>query len=95
MQDSIIGCGRQFSPELLNHLRQFSQQKPTPSRNQMAREACLALAWYSPDGRPAISSAKVALRKLHKRGLLTLPPRSRRPTIPAAMPRWWGLNYGI
>jgi hypothetical protein len=35
------------------------------------------LGWYSPDGRPAVASAKVALRKLHKRGLLTLPGRDR------------------
>jgi hypothetical protein len=70
--------GREFSPELLTHLQQVSQQQPTPSRNHLAREACAALGWYQSDGRPAVSSAKVALRQLHKRGLLTLPGRSRR-----------------
>jgi len=44
----------------------------------MAREACAHLAWYSPDGRPAVSSAKVALRKLERRGLLSLPARQGR-----------------
>jgi hypothetical protein len=44
----------------------------------MAREACAHLAWYSPDGRPAVSSAKVALRKLERRGLLRLPARQPR-----------------
>jgi hypothetical protein len=83
MLDTIVVCGRDFTPELLTHLQQLAQQQPPPSGNRMAREACSALAWFSPDGRPALSSAKVALRKLHKRGLLGLPvcksPRRGRP----------------
>ena len=83
MLDTIVVCGRDFTPELLTHLQQLAQQQPPPSGNRMAREACSALAWFSPDGRPALSSAKVALRKLHKRGLLTLPacksPQRGRP----------------
>jgi hypothetical protein len=73
MIDAITVSGRQFTPELLTHLQEFVQQKPAPSRNGMALEACSALAWYSADGRPALSSAKVALRKLHRRGFLLLP----------------------
>lgn len=72
MFDTITVCGRDFTPELLTHLQQFAQQQPSPSGNRMAHEACSALAWFSPDGRPALSSAKVALRKLHKRGRLSL-----------------------
>jgi hypothetical protein len=82
MLDTITVCGRDFTPELLTHLQQLAQQQPPPSGNRMAREACGVLAWFSPDGRPALSSAKVALRKLHKRRLLSLPackspPRDR------------------
>ncbi len=79
MQEPIIVCGREFSAELLMHLRQLTTQQPPPSRNQMARETCGNLAWFSPDGRPALSSAKVALNKLRKRGLLPLPARQARP----------------
>ena len=71
-------CGRFFRPEVLEHLRQCTAQMPAPSRNTLAREVCLHLAWYSPNGRPAVSSAKVALRKLERRGLLTLPVRRQR-----------------
>lgn len=78
MFDSIIVCRRAFSPELLQHLNQLTQQQPAPTRNMVAREACQHLAWYMPDGRPAVSSAKVALRKLERRGLLSLPARRRR-----------------
>jgi hypothetical protein len=80
MFDSIVTvCGRQFSPELLTHLSQFANQEPAPSGNQIAKEACSALAWFSPNGRPALSSAKVALRKLQRRGLLELPRSKGRP----------------
>jgi hypothetical protein len=72
MIDAITVSGREFSPELIGHLQQLARQAPPPSRNLLAQETCVALAWYSPDGRPALSSAKAALRKLQKRGLLTL-----------------------
>jgi uncharacterized protein DUF4338/transposase-like protein len=79
MQEPVIVCGREFSPNLLTHLQQLASQQPAASRNQLARETCLGLAWYSPDGRPALSSAKVALNKLDKRGLLQLPRRQAAP----------------
>ena len=79
MRDPYVVCYRKFSSELVRHLNELSQQEPPPTRNMLAREACAHLAWYAPDGRPASSSAKVALRKLERRGLLTLPPRRPRP----------------
>jgi hypothetical protein len=81
MIDAITVCGRQFTPEILTHLRAFALQEPSPSRNRIAQEACCTLAWYSPDGRPALSSAKVALRKLHKRGFLLLPEKKGRSSM--------------
>jgi hypothetical protein len=74
MNEPIIVCGRQFFAELLEHLNQLAGQQPPPTGNTLAREVCELLAWYGPDGRAALSSAKVALRKLQKRGLLTLRP---------------------
>ena len=78
MEQAIVMCGRQFTPQLVEHLNQLVRQEPAPSGNLLAREVCAHLAWYSPDGRPALSSAKVALRKLQKRGVLVLPPRQGR-----------------
>ena len=72
MQDSLIVCGREFRPEVVDYLNELARQDPPPTGNTLAREACLLLAWYRPDGREALSSAKVALRKLQKRGVLTL-----------------------
>lgn len=87
IDSNITVCGRQFSPELLTHLRQLAHQSPAPSKNQIAREACQALAWYSPNGRPAVASAKVALRKLQRRGLLELPPSRGRLSCPHRLHR--------
>lgn len=69
MQEPIIVSGREFRPEVVEQLKQLAQQQPEPSGNTLAREACALLAWQGPDGRPALSSAKVALRKLQKRGI--------------------------
>ena len=78
MLNPYVVCYRTFSPELMTHLNELARQEPPATRNMMAKEACAHLGWYSPDGRPAISSAKVALHKLARRGLLTLPARKPR-----------------
>jgi hypothetical protein len=72
MNEPIIVCGREFRAEQVEHLNQLARQQPPPTGNTLAREACGLLGWYRPDGRPALSSAKVALRKLQKRGILRL-----------------------
>jgi hypothetical protein len=74
VQEPIIVSGREFRPEVVEHLNQLARQQPSPSGNTLARETCALLAWYGPDGRAALSSAKVALRKLQKRGILVLHP---------------------
>ena len=80
MQEPSVVCGREFRPEVVEHLNQLARQQPAPSANTLAREACALLAWYGPDGRPALSSAKVALGKLQRRGILVARPvRSKVP----------------
>jgi hypothetical protein len=70
MNEPIIVCGRVFRPEVIEHLNELAAGQPVCSGNTLARETCALLGWYSPDGRPALSSAKVALRKLERRGVL-------------------------
>src|SRR5476651_1177071 len=70
INDPIIVCGRTFTPGFIEHLNVVWAQEPTPSNNELARIVCEHLAWYSPNARPALSSAKVAVNKLRKRGLL-------------------------
>ena len=70
MNKPLLVCGRVFTPEFIEQLNLLQQQDPPLSKNELARVVCQRLAWFSPDGRPAISSASVALRKLRHRSLI-------------------------
>ena len=74
MDTALRLCGRTFTPALLMHLAEMMAANPKIRRGDLAREVCVQLDWYSANGRPAVSSARVALRKLARRGLLALPP---------------------
>jgi hypothetical protein len=60
MMESVVVCRREFTPELLEHLRLLYAAERPRTRHMLAGEVCAQLAWYMPDGRSAISSAKVA-----------------------------------
>lgn len=66
----ITLCGKLFIPELIDHLNELLAENPAMSHNAQARVVCDHLGWYSPKGMPCVSGAKVALRKLRRRGLL-------------------------
>ncbi len=70
MQKPLAVSGREFRPEVVAHLNELVREQPGITGNTLARETCALLAWYGPSGLPALSSAKVALRKLQKRGVL-------------------------
>jgi len=81
MDTPVQVCGRTFTPALVLHLADIMAADPKIRRGDLAREVCAQLDWYSANGRPAISGARVALRKLQGRGLLALPtakPQARR-----------------
>jgi hypothetical protein len=80
-------CGQTFSDSLRLHLQELAAQQPPPFRNALARELCAQLNWRSPNGRPAVSSAKVALRKLERRLLLTRPAKRSGPRPPHRLRR--------
>lgn len=87
MSMPIILSGRVFTDELIAHTRELCQAQPPPSGNDLAREVCLQLDWRSSHGRWALSSCKVALRKLHKRGLIPWPCAQRAGTGPRRLRR--------
>jgi hypothetical protein len=78
MDEPIVLCGRIFTPELIEYLKDAQQKDPELSKNDFARLVCRELGWYAPDGRPSLSSAKVALRKLRHRGLLPAEAEKKR-----------------
>lgn len=72
-------CGKFFKPELIEHLNQLQAQDPALSNRSLARIICELLPWSSPDGRLAVTSARVALSKLRAKGVLEGPKRRSAP----------------
>ncbi len=66
--------GREFTNELLERLNAEVRADPNLSRSELSRSVCGWLGWQGPDGEPKQVSCRVALLKLHRRGLIELPP---------------------
>ena len=93
--------GRNFGAGQLALVREQIRRVPPANRAEVARRVCLVLDWRSPGGGYALMSARVALLRLHRLGLIVLPaPRSRHnnenrrlgvvPAPAVTPPRWFG-----
>ena len=71
-------CGRDFTQQELETIRRIIVEDPQQSRAHISRLVCKALRWYKPDGGLKDMSCRVALLRMHKDGLLTLPPPTHR-----------------
>ena len=72
--------GREFSDELLERLNAGVRGDPDVSRSELSRRVCDWLGWKGSDGEPKQVSCRVALLRLHRRGLIELPkPRGEVP----------------
>jgi hypothetical protein len=58
--------------DLIRSIIAWSQEHPT--REAIARAVCQSLAWVKPDGGPKLVTAKVALLRMHRDGIIDLPP---------------------
>ena len=68
-------CGRDFSPRELELIRSLAARRDTiPHRAALARALCRRLGWRKPDGGLKFMSASVALLRMHRDGLIQLPP---------------------
>lgn len=77
---SIRYCGRDFSEDELNQIRQLIAEDSGRNRAQLSRLTCQALKWYKIDGGLKEMSARVAMLRMHKDGLIRLPaPLCKRP----------------
>ena len=69
--------GRPFSREVLEELRVQIRLAEGCNRAEIARRVCRQFGWTNRSGRWALMSARVALLRLHARGLIELPqPRN-------------------
>jgi hypothetical protein len=70
-------CGRPFDEADLETIRSEILRANPPLRSQIARQVCQALEWTDALGRPKEMSARVGLLRLHRAGLIELPPPTR------------------
>ncbi len=70
-------CGREFSVADLAHIRQLLALQPALGRVALSRRLCQDLGWLNALGQPKEMSARVALLRMERDGLIQLPaPRS-------------------
>lgn len=67
-------CGRDFTPEDLDLIRQLIAERPARNRAQLSRLLCQRLGWYKSDGGLKEMSCRVAMLRMHRDGLIHLPP---------------------
>lgn len=66
-------CGRQFSAADLAHIRALLALQPALGRVALSRRVCQDLGWLNALGQPKAMSARVALLRMEKEGLIQLP----------------------
>lgn len=66
-------CGREFSDEVLQRIRERVQTDDALTRTALSREVGSWLDWRDAKGRVSAMSCRVALRKLDRQGVIALP----------------------
>jgi hypothetical protein len=67
-------CGRLFTTEEMDWIRRLLVSEPKLNRAQLSRRVCDGLHWLRPDGRSKEMSCRVAMLRMQRDGLITLPP---------------------
>lgn len=70
-------CGRLFSAQEIEQIRGLIASEPKRNRHQLSRLVCDELVWLRPDGRRKEMSCRVAMLRMHRDGLISLPPPER------------------
>lgn len=71
-------CGRPFTPEEIERIRNLIAAHPSARRAELSRRVCEMLGWLKPDGKLKAMSCRVAMLRMQRDGLITLPaPRHR------------------
>ena len=67
-------CGRLFSGDEILGIRRLMIEHPSYNRVALSRAVCDAIGWIKPDGRRKEMSCRVAMLRMHRDGLIILPP---------------------
>jgi hypothetical protein len=71
-------CGRTFTVAELELIRKLIDSSPPKNRAQLSRLVCQHMGWYKADGGLKEMSCRVAMLRMQKDGLITLPPAQKR-----------------
>jgi hypothetical protein len=88
----VIVCGQEFSAETIRRIQDTIASEPALSRSGLSRRVCQWLDWRSANGQLKELSCRVALLRLHRRGVITLrpaadaPPRGGEGEVPEELP---------
>lgn len=84
-------CGRQFTIDEMEQIRALITSEAKPNRAQLSRLVCDQFGWLAANGRRKEMSCRVAMLRMHRDGLIHLPPPQKgngngrhRPRITAA-----------
>lgn len=80
VSESGIVQGRRVAEPELHQLRQWLGEHPDWSRWRLSRELAVRWDWRNGAGQLKDMAARTLLVKLHRRGLIELPPRRQVPT---------------
>jgi len=83
-----IYCGRHFSPDEIQTIRDLMQVDPNLKRSPLSRKLCELWHWTKPNGELKDMTCRVALNRMQADGLITLAPSQipnvrRRADFPA------------
>ncbi|EFK09554.1 conserved hypothetical protein [delta proteobacterium NaphS2] len=67
-------CGRDFTPEEFQQIRSLIKHNPDFNRTRLSKEVCGIFQWLKPDGNLKDMSCRVAMLRMHRDGLIELPP---------------------
>ncbi len=66
--------GRLFSPQEIEQVRELIHSHPRMNRQQLSYRVCEVFDWRKHDGSVKDMSCRVALLRMHREGLIELPP---------------------
>lgn len=72
-------CGRNFTEQELDKIRALIDEGSNRTRASLSRLTCQLLDWYKPDGGLKDMSCRVAMLRMEKDGLITLPAARNKP----------------
>lgn len=76
--NSVRYSGRLFTRQEIDWIGQLITDNPQLNRRQLSCLVCENLGWLRPDGRTKDMSCRVAMLRMEKDGLITLPPPQRK-----------------